>query len=428
MKVFATADWHLGNTFMGQDRLPEQRIFLSWLFDRIKEEKPDLLLVAGDVFDNPNPSVNAQKAYFEFIGRVMRETAGMRVIIIAGNHDSASRLTMTSPIFSPLRVNIVGEIPGRWVEASDGSAGHREFDYDKVIFPVRSLDGSEEIVVVAFPYLRSDIIGNRSYSAGSNEIYRAGLARASELNFGKPIVMMAHAYASGAVIAATDASERIIGGQEEVRLEDWEGIRPSFLVCGHIHRAQWIWGTDWARYPGSVLPMSIAERHYSHGIDIINIASDGSTSTDRIPFRPPRNLVVVPDDDTPLPPAELRRAIKSALKELPKTEADNRHYVVVKLPADRLADTEERQKIVEIIEDNGGLLLAIKGLVIADDFDGAETASAIATPDDIINRDPREAFAEAFIAVNSAELSESQEALVNDIIEAALLSDSLQEQ
>lgn len=422
MKIFATADWHLGNTFMGQDRLPEQRMFLAWLRERIAADSPDLLLIAGDIFDNPNPSVNAQKTYFEFIGWAMREAPGLRIIIIAGNHDSASRLTMTSPIFHPDRIRVVGELPGVWVNTTDDVPGHREFAFDDVIIPVDS-PGGEAIAVAAVPYLRPDSIGNRSYSEGVNDIFRSVIGRARELYPGRPVVMMAHAYASGAAIAASDQSERIIGGQEEVRLEDWSG-HPTFLVCGHIHRAQWLWGTDWARYPGSILPMSIAERNYSHGIDVIDIATDGSVGTSRLTFEPPHRLIVIPDDETPLSPGELRRVIKTTLKELTSSTPSLAPYVVVRLPAERINDAEERQKIIELTESNGGLLLSFKPVVIQETImaDGASTA--MTTTDDIINRDPREAFTEAFIAVNKGEPTETQSSLIDDIIEAVMLSET----
>ena len=60
MKIIATSDWHLGNLFHGNDRLPEHKHFLAWLLACLKEEHPDALLVAGDVFDNGNPSAAAR--------------------------------------------------------------------------------------------------------------------------------------------------------------------------------------------------------------------------------------------------------------------------------------------------------------------------------------------------------------------------------
>ena len=67
MKILATSDWHLGNLFHGNDRLPEHKHFLKWLLEQIAEQKPDALLIAGDIFDNGNPSAAAQTVYYEFL-------------------------------------------------------------------------------------------------------------------------------------------------------------------------------------------------------------------------------------------------------------------------------------------------------------------------------------------------------------------------
>ena len=67
MKIIATGDWHLGNLFHGNDRLPEHKHFLQWLLQQIHEQQPDALLVAGDVFDNGNPSAAAQTIYYKFL-------------------------------------------------------------------------------------------------------------------------------------------------------------------------------------------------------------------------------------------------------------------------------------------------------------------------------------------------------------------------
>ena len=67
MKIIATSDWHLGNLFHGNDRLPEHKHFLKWLLEQIAEQKPDALLIAGDIFDNGNPSAAAQTVYYEFL-------------------------------------------------------------------------------------------------------------------------------------------------------------------------------------------------------------------------------------------------------------------------------------------------------------------------------------------------------------------------
>ena len=83
MKILATSDWHLGNLFHGNDRLPEHKHFLKWLLEQIAGQKPDALLIAGDIFDNGNPSAAAQTVYYEFLADATQLCPNMQVIITA---------------------------------------------------------------------------------------------------------------------------------------------------------------------------------------------------------------------------------------------------------------------------------------------------------------------------------------------------------
>ena len=104
MKILATSDWHLGNLFHGNDRLPEHKHFLQWLLVQIAEQKPDALLVAGDIFDNGNPSAAAQTVYYEFLADATHLCPNMQIIITAGNHDSASRLEAPRPLLARYQI------------------------------------------------------------------------------------------------------------------------------------------------------------------------------------------------------------------------------------------------------------------------------------------------------------------------------------
>ena len=92
MKIFHTADWHLGNTFHGYDRTQEHRHFLDWLLDRLREQQPDALIVAGDIYDSPNPSAAAEELLYDFLLQATDAVQGLQVVLIAGNHDSAGRI------------------------------------------------------------------------------------------------------------------------------------------------------------------------------------------------------------------------------------------------------------------------------------------------------------------------------------------------
>ena len=159
MKLLTTSDWHLGNLFHGIDRLREHEHFLTWLLGQIEEQQPDALLIAGDVFDNGNPSAAAQSAYYEFLADATQQCPQMQVIITAGNHDSASRLEAPRPLLSRHQVEIRGNVHRSWVMGDDG--GNWQIEFDDLMIPINGKD-DDKAIVLAVPYLRSDIVQNSS--------------------------------------------------------------------------------------------------------------------------------------------------------------------------------------------------------------------------------------------------------------------------
>ena len=91
MRLFHTSDWHLGQNLHGQERDFEHACFLDWLLRQLTQEKPDVLLIAGDIFDTVNPPVKAQERLYDFIVSAHEQNANLTIVMIAGNHDSGSR-------------------------------------------------------------------------------------------------------------------------------------------------------------------------------------------------------------------------------------------------------------------------------------------------------------------------------------------------
>ena len=110
MKILHTADWHLGQTFYEYDRREEHLHFLEWLKQQIRQHEIDVLLIAGDVFDSPNPSAESQRMYYRFLREVTSENPSVQIIIIAGNHDSAARLEAPNPLLENMNVTVRGVV------------------------------------------------------------------------------------------------------------------------------------------------------------------------------------------------------------------------------------------------------------------------------------------------------------------------------
>lgn len=414
MKILCTSDWHLGNLFSGNDRLPEHKHFLAWLLSKINEEQPDALLVSGDIFDNGNPSAAAQATYYEFLADATQTCQQMNIIIIAGNHDSANRLEAPRALLSRHKVEIRGTVHRSW--QTDENGGHWQIDYDDLMIPIEGKDGVK-VTVLAVPYLRSDVVQNASYSKGVNAILRELTSRAREKYPEVPLVMMAHMYASVADIAKNDASEKIIiGGQEEVNMEGWTD-HPNYLTCGHIHKRQHIWNTNWARYSGSVLPMSFAEKDYHHGIDLVTFEKGSAhPKVEFLEYHPQHKLMFLPSDDSELSAKQLKKLINSELQERKDGKLDDNYaYLVLKVKLEKVSNDDIKELEALILTKNV-VLCKIQQIIPALQIATISGTQHLQSIDDILNRDPLDTLKEAFEVKYEMPMSQHQEQMLKDLI------------
>lgn len=107
MRLLHTSDWHLGATLGGHPRDSEHQRFLAWLLETLKAQAVDVLLITGDIFDTANPPASAQRLYYDFLARCYTELPALTLVIIGGNHDSASRLDAPADLLNHLRVRVV---------------------------------------------------------------------------------------------------------------------------------------------------------------------------------------------------------------------------------------------------------------------------------------------------------------------------------
>ena len=416
MKILTTSDWHIGNLFHGNDRLPEHKHFLKWLLEQIEQHKPDALLVAGDVFDNGNPSANAQSAYYEFLANATQECPEMQIVITAGNHDSASRLEAPRALLTRHKVEIRGNVHRTWV--MDGESGNWEVDFDDLMIPIINKEG-EMVIVLAVPYLRNDVVQNSSYSKGVNDFLRALTSRAREKYPDTPLIMMAHMYAKGAEIADKDASEKIvIGGQEEVNMDGWNE-HPDYLTCGHIHKRQQIWSTDWARYTGSILPMSFAEIGYHHGVDLVTFEENHKLKVKFLEYEPQHKLRILPEGDEELTPKKLQKLIQSELTDRGEDGKLSKDfvYLVLKVKLEKV-NNDDIKELEALIGTKNAVLCKIQKIIPALDLTTITGSQQIHSIDDILDRDPLDTLKEAFVLKHKQGMTGHQENMLKELLES----------
>lgn len=418
MNILTTGDWHLGNTFHGNDRLAEHRHFLQWLLDLIDERKPDALLIAGDVFDNGNPSAAAQSAYYGFLASVTAARPSLQVVIIAGNHDSAHRLEAPRPLLSHHRVEVRGNVRRSWrPDPGLPDGGAWVTDLDDLIIPLSGADGSGA-VVLAVPYLRGDSLSEESYSDGVGALLRRLTDRARELHPDKPLVMMAHMYATGAEIADNSSERIVVGGQEQVDLHSWK-THPDYMFSGHIHKRQHIRNTDWARYTGSVLPMSFAELDYRHGVDLLTVSHGVRPQVEFIEYRPQHPLLSLPARGE----ADLKAMLRLIGSELPDRvgDAPDAHaaYLELRLTCPK-PDPELHEKIDKALSRKNAILCRLVSAIPVSEETAVDNSPAYESIDDVAARDPFYCVSDCFKAQHGTELTETQVAIVRRIVDQAL--------
>ena len=115
MKIIHTSDWHLGHILYEHDRTAEHAAFLSQLRDIVAEEKPDALLVSGDIYDRTNPSTSVQKMYYRALLDIHSACPDMAIIVTAGNHDSKAMLELGRELWQMAGVTVVGQVEGHFI-------------------------------------------------------------------------------------------------------------------------------------------------------------------------------------------------------------------------------------------------------------------------------------------------------------------------
>lgn len=276
MKIIHTADWHLGQTFFEYERRGEHTLFLAWLRGQVKAHEVDVLLVAGDVFDTPNPSAQSQRQFYTFLKDVTAENPTLQIIIIAGNHDSAARLEAPNPLLEAMNVTVRGVVK----HTEDG-----DIDFNHLIVPL-----DKGGYCLAVPYLRQgDYLDSATYTEGVQAMYRELFERVEDKS--KPIIAMGHLQAKGSEISQDDRAERtIIGGLECISPEAFDS-KIAYTALGHLHRAQRVSGRENVRYAGTPLPMSFAEKNNKQGVTLVTITD--TTEIERLEFDAPIKLISI---------------------------------------------------------------------------------------------------------------------------------------
>jgi len=326
MRLLHTSDWHLGQTLYDFDRSFEHQRFLDWLLATLKAEQPDALLIAGDVFDNSNPSASAQHQLYRFLTAARVQVPHLSIVMVAGNHDSPGRLEATAPFLTLFEAAVVGHIQRR--------ADH-SIDLERLVVPLRDAQGKVAAWCLAIPFLRPGDVPRVEraadpYLEGVAELYRQALAVAlARREPGQAIIAMGHCHMVGGQVSETSERHIVIGGAEALSAGMFD---PAivYAALGHLHLPQAVGGNAHIRYSGSPLPMSFAEVDYRH--QVLRIELDGEAVTEIQPIPIPRAVQLLRVPKKPAPIEEVLAAL--AALDLPDRPEQEQPYLEVRVRLD----------------------------------------------------------------------------------------------
>lgn len=271
MKILHTSDWHLGHTLYNYDRTEEQMAMLLQMVDIVREEKPDVFLLCGDVYHTPQPSASVQTMFTNALVEIHDANPDMTIVITAGNHDSGTKHDIFRTPWKALKVYTIGSV----------DANNKE---DLII------EIPEQGYVIAVPY-----VNERNMPDGFFQDLLDIVAERNKANL--PVLMTAHTTVSGCDFTGHEnASEYVVGGIDSHSLEDM-GTGYDYLALGHIHHAQFVRGGHHrVRYSGTPIPVSFDE-NYQHSVSIVELNKHGEESVVKeIEIQTHRPLVTLPKD------------------------------------------------------------------------------------------------------------------------------------
>ncbi len=385
MRILHTADWHLGQSLRGHGREREHADVMRQLVEAVGQVQPDALIVAGDVFDSPNPPAGAQEMYFRSLAAMHRACPTMTTVVSAGNHDSALRLEAPRALWEEFRVKVVGNV--RRVDGVVEAGRH--------LVGIEDKGGAICGYVLAVSYPTAACLPAMTAEEGGSRISRAVERLYGELAEGtraiwegKPLVLTGHLHVSGGEV--TEGSERpiLVGGEHAVPASSFPR-EAAYVALGHLHRQQSLEGGR-VRYSGSLIPMSAAEIDYKHGYSVVDVDEEGSEVEHR-ELRRPLEFHRVPGQGF-AKQNEVARALR-LLGRGAGVAMEERPFVLLRLRREDLG-AAFREELDQVAEECG---LRILDFVLEETPEVALLRRQAAPAKTLRQYEPMEFFREAFL-------------------------------
>ena len=265
MKIFHLSDLHLGKRINGYSMLEDQTYILERILGSVKEDKPQAVIIAGDVYDKAMPSEEAVALLDDFLCKLSALENRPEVFVIYGNHDSAERLSFGNRLIEKSGVHLSPVFNGK-------------------VKSVKLTDEHGAVTFYLLPFIKPSDVRN-AYPGAPIESYTDAVREAIshlDLDATQRNVLVAHQFVTDAV--RSDSEDVSVGGMDNVNAVAFEGF--DYVALGHLHRPQAIPGNEHIRYCGTPLKYSISEKDDKKGILVVEMGAKGDMNYRTIPLLP----------------------------------------------------------------------------------------------------------------------------------------------
>lgn len=268
MKLFHLSDLHIGKRVNELSMIEDQKYILTQILYATDQEKPDGILISGDVYDRTIPTAEAVQVFDAFLTRLSEQK--IPAFIISGNHDSAERLAFGSSLM--------------------GKSGiYFSKVYDGTVEKIPMQDAYGTVWIYLLPFLRPSTI-RHALPERAEEVQSAADAvrialEQTKIDEKERNVLLAHQFVTGA--KRCDAEELQVGDVDQIPAELFASF--EYVALGHIHSPQKV-GRETVRYCGAPLKYSFSEAGQEKSITVVELKEKGSVDLRTIPLKPLHDL------------------------------------------------------------------------------------------------------------------------------------------
>lgn len=268
MRILHTSDWHLGRIFHGVHLTDDQAYVLNQFIELTKDIRPDVILIAGDIYDRAVPPAEAVKLLDEVLSNILLDF-NIPIIMIAGNHDSPERLGFGTRLLARQGLHLIGQLQG--------------------LAPVILHDSHGPVYFCPLPYAEPAVVRERLADPEAIDHERAMYSLIKQAVKIIPRdarkVAIAHAFVAG---GEGSESERplSVGGSGTV---DSSCFQPfHYTALGHLHQPQN--NGDSIHYAGSLMKYSFSESAHIKSVTLVDMDGTGKTTLEQISLKPRRDV------------------------------------------------------------------------------------------------------------------------------------------